>query len=229
MQNYFAESKDELSYANLRLQPLIFKDAILRLSKSVYEAQSGNVKLEKVAETKLLDFNVKKSAVMIFGNKKGKADISNQLNSSPLTLCGKELNRSEHERYLGDYLSSGGLSDSVKITVDKRKGFVISNIYHIRQIIEDCRANVASGIIVGLEIWELAIIPYLLNDSETWINISNNSFDELDRLQTLFYRIIFATPRTCPTPALYWETGSMTMKHRIAKRKLASFKSVKNC
>ena len=115
----------------------------------------------------------------------------------------KELNRSEHERYLGDYLSSGGLSDSVKITVDKRKGFVISNIYHIRQIIEDCRANVAGGIIVGLEIWKLAIIPYLLNNSETCINISNNSFDELDRLQTLFYRIIFATPRTCPTPALF--------------------------
>ena len=161
MQNYFGDSKDELSYTNLRLQPLIFQDDILRLSKNVWEAQSGNVKLEKVAETKLLDFNVEKSSFMIFGSKKGKTKIFEQLHSNPLTLCGKELKLSDHERYLGDYLSSGGLSESVKTTIAKRKGFVISNIYNIRNIIEDCRANIAGGIIAGIEIWELAIIPYL--------------------------------------------------------------------
>ena len=122
----------------------------MRLSKNVWEAQSGNVKLEKVAETKLLDFNVEKSSFMIFGSKKGKTKIFEQLHSNPLTLCGKELKLSDHERYLGDYLSSGGLSESVKTTIAKRKGFVISNIYNIRNIIEDCRANIAGGIIAGV-------------------------------------------------------------------------------
>ena len=34
-----------------------------------------------------------------------------------------------------------------------------------KAVIEDCRANAIGGIIVGLEIWELAILPHLLNNS----------------------------------------------------------------
>ena len=36
----------------------------------------------------------------------------------------------------------------------------------------------------------------------------------------MFYRYLLATPRTCPIPALLWETGGLLMEHRIAHNKL---------
>ena len=36
----------------------------------------------------------------------------------------------------------------------------------------------------------------------------------------MFYRYLLATPRSCPIPALLWETGGLLMKNRIAKKKL---------
>ena len=40
-------------------------------------------------------------------------------------------------------------------------------IYEIKALIEDCRAEVVGGIIAGLEIWEVTVIPYLMNNSDT--------------------------------------------------------------
>ena len=38
----------------------------------------------------------------------------------------------------------------------------------VRAVVEDCRAMVTGGIITGLEIGEMAVTPYILNNSETW-------------------------------------------------------------
>ena len=42
----------------------------------------------------------------------------------------------------------------------------------------------------------------------------------LDNLQNDFLRSLLATPRTCPTPSVMWETGTMIMENRIIKKKL---------
>ena len=36
----------------------------------------------------------------------------------------------------------------------------------------------------------------------------------------MFLRQLMGTPRTCPIPILLWETGSLLMEHRVAKKKL---------
>ena len=66
-------------------------------------------------------------------------------------------------------ISEGGLAASVDATVMKRKGKVISNIIETKAVIEDYRSQIVGGITSGLEIWEMAIIPYLTNNSETWV------------------------------------------------------------
>ena len=71
------------------------------------------------------------------------------------------------EKYLGDYLSNTGLSDSAHKTMLKRKGQSIACINEIRAIIEDCKSGVLGAITVGIEIWELGIIPFLLNNADT--------------------------------------------------------------
>ena len=155
---------DELSYGGERLQPLLFQDDISRLSTSVRGAQTGNTRMESVMETKLLDFNLDKSCVIVMGSRKQKTEVEGQLEQNPLTLCGKKMVNVQMEKYLGDMLCSAGLSESVHATVLKRKGQVISSILDTKAVVEDCRANVVGGIVSGLDIWELAILPYLLNN-----------------------------------------------------------------
>ena len=72
----------------------------------------------------------------------------------------------------------------------------------------------------GIEIWETAVIPYLLNNSETWDNIPPKALEILDDLQNQFLQNLLATPRTCPTPSLMWETGTISMGNKIIKKKL---------
>ena len=120
-------------------------------------------------------------------------------------------------------ISTGGLAESVLATVLKRKGQVVSSILETKAVIEDCRSNIVGGITAGLEIWELAILPHLLNNSETWTEIKKSTIDMLDDLQYMFMRYLLATPRTCPIPALLWETGGLLMEHRIAQKKLVFY------
>ena len=61
---------------------------------------------------------------------------------------------------------------------------------------------------------------FLLNNSETWVDVQKRTLDLLDDIQFMFLRCLFQTPRTCPKTALMWESGLLKMSHRIAIRKL---------
>ena len=106
-------------------------------------------------------------------------------------------------KYLGDWLTCHGLSDSVTITVKKRKGLVSLSIYEIRSVIEDCRSQVCGGLSAGLDIWELAVIPKLLYNSDCWMDISSDTLKELEDIQLTFYRCLLAVVSGCPLPSLY--------------------------
>ena len=77
------------------------------------------------------------------------------------------------------------------------------------------------GIKCGLDIWEMAIIPSLLNNAGTWINISDKSIDKLNSLQNIFLQTLLGVGRACPTPALCWDTATLDMRVRVQKAKLA--------
>ena len=81
---------------------------------------------------------------------------------------------------------------------------------------------------MGLEIWELAIVPHILNNSETWTNLNKKAVEILEDIQLMFMRYLLATPRTCPIPSLLWETGGLLMEIRIHKRKLMFFHHILN-
>ena len=130
------------------------------------------------------------------------------------------MKMSNEEKYLGDQINCNGLAASVEATIKKRIGKVTKSIYDIRAVIEDVRIYVAGGLTAGLDIWELAVIPYLLNNCDTWFGISEHSVKLLDNLQNQFYRVFLKIPTGCPIPSLYWECGGLIMKYRILKKKL---------
>ena len=81
-------------------------------------------------ETKLLDFNLDKSYVIVMGSKKNKIEIDKQMEINPLTLCGQKMKVLKKEKYLGDIICSEGLAASVQATVMKRKGDSGHKIFH---------------------------------------------------------------------------------------------------
>lgn len=72
--------------------------------------------------------------------------------------------------------------------------------------------------------YNMAVLPSLLNNSDSWTNISEDDFKELEELQNLFLRVILQVPISCPKPALCWETSSLTIAHRIKQKQLIFFK-----
>ena len=216
----FKFSTHELSYGEEELRPLLFQNNIARICDSAEAAQAGNDLVSHVMESKLLDFNINKSCYMVVGDNKSKTGLIRQLEASPLSLAGFPTNQLEKEKYLGDLIHCNGNSDSVTATVDARTGPTISAIFETKSVIEDCRSDAAGGLCLGLEIWELSILPYLLNNCAVWADTPKGVYKKLNDLQNRFYRYLFATPSSTPIPSLLWDVGGLTMENRIKIQKL---------
>lgn len=76
------------------------------------------------------------------------------------------------------------------------------------------------GILGGFDMWEMAIIPSLLNNAETWVEINETSVQLLEELQNMFIRKLLRTKSTTPKIALTFETGLLPMRRRIEMKKL---------
>ena len=119
---------------------MLYQDDVARISESIGDAQAGNDKMESLAESKLLDYNLEKSCFILVGKKNAREKLEEQNERSPLTLCGRNMVQENCAKYLGDWIASEGLAESVSVTVRKRKGTVAMSIGDIRTIVDDCRS-----------------------------------------------------------------------------------------
>ena len=217
---FFIDSTNEVFFHDIKLATLIYQDDLGKFSASRMDAQAGNDRIEACMETKLLDLHQDKSCYILIGSKKDTEDISEELKLCPLTLYGKNMKEKISEKYLGDFIHSGGVSESVDATVKGRIGKMFAAHREIKAIVEDCRSNVLGGLKVGLDIWESAYIPSLLNNCSTWMEIKQETIDKLDEVQNTLYRSLLNVPFTTPKAALIWEVGGTKMEFRIMMHKL---------
>ena len=124
------------------------------------------------------------------------------------------------EKWLGDFIHEEGVAALVAATVKGRSGRTTAAIFEIKSIVDDFRMQRIRGIVAAFELWEKAIIPSLLNNAETWTEISEECMEELEDLQFLFVRTIMETAKSTPKTSLLWETGLLPMRERISRRKL---------
>ena len=68
--------------------------------------------------------------------------------------------------------------------------------------------------------FELAILPTLLYNAETWVGIDMKTEERLENLQLFFLRLALRVPASTPKLALRSETGMRSMKARIWMKKL---------
>ena len=94
----FHDSEAEVWFGEVRLQPMLYQDDVMRPSEGRAEAQMGNTFMETVAESKLLSFNQDKSNFMVIGAKNIKKKMVEELEKNPLTLGGSNMKQA------GDYV-----------------------------------------------------------------------------------------------------------------------------
>jgi hypothetical protein len=162
-------------------------------------AQDGYHRLESVFKSKLLQIHPIKSCFVLFKKDKMQTAIEND---------DFTVSKSSGEKWLSD----GGLIKSVEATVKSQYGRTLSTIFEMKTVVEDLRMQMIGGIKCGLDIWELALILS---------QISDQAMDSLNELQYIFMQNLFCVRRSCPKPALCWDTATTMMQVRIEKAKLS--------
>ena len=195
---------DEVKYDEVVIKPLLFQDDIFSTANSRNKAEEANIKLEKMIESKQLDFNLSKCNFIIAGGKKGRERLQKEVNKEPLTLCNTVLKQTAAQRYLGCMVSATATA-SVSATVDQRIGLANHAIYEIRAVLEDSLSTTVGGIALRFSIWNASVIPMLLWEAETWYPLPKKTLKKLDSLMTKQLRVTMGIGKHgCPLPSLYW-------------------------
>jgi hypothetical protein len=98
----------------------------------------------------------------LFENQKKIKQIKNDIETQKsLTIDGSVVKVKTEDKYLGDFLHTGGLAKSVEVTVNKRYGVCLNEVLELKAVLEDFRMQSLGGIKVGMEIFNLAILPKL--------------------------------------------------------------------
>ena len=230
LMEFFEDSKEEILYGNVRIQPLAYQDDILKGSKSVQEAQAGNIRLAAMLESKGLEAHPDKTCYIICGSKKYKEQVTEELNRTNIMFGTFPLKRKEYDRYLGQMLHGGGLDESAEATVKERMGKIKGAALEIKSIVEEYQMQAIGGMMAAWELWEKALVPSLLSGAGTWFGKKNckAAIDLCDKIQDFFWRIMLAVPESCPKLALRCEAGMIGMKWRIWEAKLLLLQRIKH-
>ena len=62
-----------------------------------------------------------------------------------LKIFDQQIEVKEHDQYLGDTLHEGGLTKSVKATIDRRYGRIFAAVNEVASILEDFRIDTIGG------------------------------------------------------------------------------------
>ena len=164
--------QDELNYGSVPVSPLIFQDDIIHGAGGIKEAHLANSKMDIVVKSLNLRLNQDKTVCLVMGSTKQKAKVKRELEAKPL-MCGNfEIQLKAQFKWLGQILSSGGLSDSVSCTVAAREGKIRGACIEITNIVNDWRAKLVGGFETALLLWEICCVPSLLHGAGTWTEIS---------------------------------------------------------
>ena len=114
------------------------------------------------------------------------------------------------------------LAESITMTINKRIGLAKKSIFEIKSIVEDCRSKVTGGIKTGILLWESCVLPFLLNNCSTWVEMKKSDMNRLCKLQNLFLNTLLNVQK-CPVPLMYFDLAMTTIPLKILKEKLILF------
>ena len=186
---YFGGSDCEVSYGEVQLGPITFQDDTSRLVGTLQDAKKGNLFMEAAMKRKQLKLNISKCSLIVFDKKKKIEAIRKSINESKSMKIGQDIIKVKvKDDYLGEVNHEEGLEKSVESTIEKRYGRVFSSLIEVTAILNDFRIDSIGGMKAGLEIYELAILPSILNNSDMWVEMGKTSIEKLNNLQNTIFR-----------------------------------------
>ena len=115
---------------------------------------------------------------------------------------------------------SRGLAESVEATVRDRTGKVKGAIYELGVLIEDIRMQAVGGIDTAIELYESSIVPSMMANSATWMDIRKDTEDKLDAIQDLFGKAVLQMPQSTPKLSIRAALGLLSARHRVWQSKI---------
>ena len=73
---------------------------------------------------------------------------------------------------------------------------------------------------MGLDIFQMAILPVLLNNSATWMGMDRMTIKKLEDFQHILQRCLLGVPNSTPLVAMAWDLGMVSLEHKINENKL---------
>ena len=201
--DFFESSEDEISNGSVQLLPQSFQDDLMRYCKDPLSAQYGLDRFEHLAESKVLQYNETKSFIIILGAKGARRRLKKEFQDNPPTLYGRPMQIVDNQSYLGDQIGFSN-AESITLTLNKRLGIARKAVFDIKTVLEDSRSTVAGGIKTGILLWESCVIPFLLNNCSTWMEIRSRDVERLNKVQNLFLNCLLGVFK-CPVDLMYWD------------------------
>ena len=220
MEHFPPGGEIQLEYGDVPLAPVMFQDDLADCSGNIENARIANQRVDILTKQRGLELNKDKTVCIIIGSKKQKQEATKQLTDNPL-FCGSFVMKEKQvDKWLGQYLSSKGLADSVAETVAAREGKVRGACLEIAHIVNDWRSQCAGGLVTAITLWEACCVPSLLHGAGTWTEISPETVRRLNTIQQWFWRLILQVGPGAPLASLAWDTASLDMKLRVWMEKL---------
>ena len=165
--------------------------------------------------SKLLQVNIDKSTYLLAAKRKNLNRICNELLKDPLTYKNMPLTEKLTDKWLGSIINPSGVKESTVSTINERKGRINTIINETIAIIEDCRLNKIGATQSAKDIFQLAILPALLNNGELFFIHDPKIQKSLEEFQYKLWRGVLAIPKSCPLPAMLYESESWLLKYRV--------------
>ena len=204
----------------LGLNSLILQDDISKANDTLEQAREGCEKIDETLKRKQLSVNYDKSKFLILGSRKFRKETLEETSENPMTMGGVVIEHSEKEKYLGDYIHENGCRESISETIKARMNGLNKKCDDIIAVSEAPLMGSTGNALPAIKLFEAQVIPALLHNSETWIDITETHIADLESFQEKFIRKLMRLAPSTPKAILHWDSGLKLMRWRIAEKKL---------
>ena len=127
-----------------------------------------------------------------------------------------EIEISDEEQYLGDFIASDGTNDK-NIETRRLKGYI--TVDRIVNIMDDVPFG-SHHFEVSILLRNSLLLGSMLFNSEAWYGIVKKHIDKLENVETSLFKKVLETPVSTPTVGLYLELGCTPIRFLIKQRRL---------
>ena len=96
----------------------------------------------------------------------------------------------------------------------------------MRAVVEDFRMQAVGGMEAAIDIYEGCIVPSIIANCSTWMDIQKQSEDRLDDLQDLFGRVLLKMPQSTHRLAFRGALGLLGSRWRVFQEKVLLVKAI---